>query len=67
VRDWGTGIPDHEIHRATLERGYSTAGSFGHGFWVMLQTTHRVHLHTGPHGTVLVLEHDQAPLSGLPV
>jgi CheY-like chemotaxis protein len=59
IRDAGGGIAEDRLHRATLERGYTTAGTLGHGFWIMLRTADRVYLLTGNDGTVLVLE--QAP------
>lgn len=61
VRDHGPGIPIERLHRATLERGYTTAGTMGHGFWLMLKTCDRVYLLTGPTGTTVVLEQDRLP------
>ncbi|MEO7716219.1 MAG: ATP-binding protein, partial [Capsulimonas sp.] len=63
IEDTGKGIDMDNLPRATLERGWTTAGSLGHGFWLMLQTVDRVYLLTGPMGTTLVLEQDTvAPL-----
>ncbi|BDI33885.1 hypothetical protein CCAX7_59360 [Capsulimonas corticalis] len=63
ITDTGKGIAVDNLPRATLERGWTTAGSLGHGFWLMLQTIDRVYLLTGPSGTTLVLEQDSvAPL-----
>jgi CHASE3 domain sensor protein/anti-sigma regulatory factor (Ser/Thr protein kinase) len=59
VTDRGHGISDGALHRATMERGYSSAGTLGHGFWLMLSTTDRVWLLTGPRGTTVVLEQDR--------
>lgn len=56
VTDAGTGIPLERLHRAVLERGFSTADSLGHGFWLMLRTADRVYLLTGPAGTTVVVE-----------
>jgi anti-sigma regulatory factor (Ser/Thr protein kinase) len=56
IEDGGTGIATHNLHRATLERGYTTTDTLGHGFWIMLKTCDRVYLSTGPEGTTLVLE-----------
>lgn len=56
VEDDGGGISLADLPRATLERGYTTAGSMGCGFWMMLQTVDRVWLLTGPQGTTVVLE-----------
>jgi PAS domain S-box-containing protein len=56
IEDRGKGIAEETLHRATLERGYTTAGTLGHGFWMMLQTCDRIWLLTGPTGTTVVLE-----------
>jgi anti-sigma regulatory factor (Ser/Thr protein kinase) len=56
VRDQGPGIAEEALHRATLEQGYTTAGTLGHGFWMMLRTADRIFLLTGPGGTTVVLE-----------
>lgn len=58
IEDGGTGIDVKTLPRATLERGFSSVGTLGHGFWLMLQTCDRLWLLTGPHGTTLVLEQD---------
>ena len=58
VTDRGRGIDMEHLPRATLERGYTTAGSLGHGFWLMLNTVDRVWLLTGSSGTTVVLEQD---------
>jgi PAS domain S-box-containing protein len=56
VQDSGTGIPEDSLHRATLERGYSSMGTLGHGFYLILQTCDRAYLLTGKNGTTLVVE-----------
>ena len=56
IRDMGEGISLECLPRATLERGYSTAATLGHGFWLMLNTTDRVYLMTGREGTTVVLQ-----------
>ena len=58
VTDQGRGIAMEHLPRATLERGYTTAGTLGHGFWLMLNTVDRVWLLTGSSGTTVVLEQD---------
>ena len=64
VQDTGTGIDVAHLPRATLEKGYTTAGSLGHGMKMMLQTTDRVFLLTGVTGTTVVLEQDRvAPVT----
>lgn len=61
VRDQGHGIAEESLHRATLERGFTTAGSLGHGFWMVLKTVDRIYLLTGEGGTTVVLEQDREP------
>ena len=61
VRDRGTGITMEHLPRATLERGYTTAGTLGHGFWLMLNMVDRLWLLTGPDGTTVVLEQRKTP------
>lgn len=61
IRDRGTGIDDRHLHRATLEKGFSTAGTLGCGFWMMLGTADRVYLMTSRTGTTVVLEQEKAP------
>jgi CHASE3 domain sensor protein/anti-sigma regulatory factor (Ser/Thr protein kinase) len=56
ITDQGKGISMTSLPQATLERGYSSGGSLGHGFWLMLKLTDRLFLLTGPQGTTLVLE-----------
>ena len=59
VRDHGTGIDVAHLPRATLEKGYSSAGTLGHGMKMMLQTVDRIFLLTGLTGTTVVLEQDR--------
>jgi len=61
VRDTGKGIDLEDLPRATLEKGYTTTGTMGHGMKMMLQTADRVWLLTGPRGTTLVIEQDRLP------
>lgn len=61
VEDRGAGIALQRLPRATLERGFTTAGTLGHGFWFMLHTVDRVWLLTGETGTTIVLEQDRIP------
>lgn len=61
IRDTGAGIDMHRLPRATLERGFTTAGSLGHGFFLMLHSADRVWLMTGPDGTCVILEQDAVP------
>jgi hypothetical protein len=50
-----------QLHRATLERGFTTTGTLGHGFWMMLKAVDRIWLLTGASGTTVVLEQDRDP------
>ena len=59
VDDNGNGIAENLLHRATLEQGFTTAGSLGQGFPLMLRTADRVFLLTGNTGTTVVLEMDR--------
>ena len=61
VSDWGSGIAAECLAQAALWRGHSTARSFGHGSWLMLNTLDRVRLLTGPTGTTLMLEQGRIP------
>lgn len=61
VHDTGGGIAVDQLPRATLQRGFTTAGTFGHGFKMLLQTADRLWLLTGPTGTTVVLEIDRIP------
>lgn len=56
IEDQGQGIDIKELPRATLERGYTTGSSFGHGFYMMLSLVDRIYLLTGAGGTCIVLE-----------
>ncbi len=60
VQDTGTGISEEALPRA-LEKGASTAGTLGHGFWMILHTCDRVWLLTGTSGTTIVMEQDRTP------
>ena len=60
VEDEGQGIAVADLPNATLRRGFSTAGTMGHGFKMILKTVDRVHLLTGARGTTVVIEQDQA-------
>jgi PAS domain S-box-containing protein len=59
IEDAGAGIDLQELPRATLERGYSSGGSLGFGFGMMLRTCDRIWLLTGPAGTTIVLEQEK--------
>jgi PAS domain S-box-containing protein len=59
VEDTGHGISIEQLPRATLELGFTTAGTMGHGFKIMLQTADRAWLLTNPSGTTVVMEQDK--------
>jgi PAS domain S-box-containing protein len=61
LEDHGHGITMEDLPRATLERGYSTANTLGHGFLLMLESVDHVWLMTNPSGTTVILRQDQAP------
>lgn len=61
VEDAGTGIALSELPKATLLKGHSGAGSFGHGFYLMLHLVDKIYLLTGPQGTTVVLEQHRIP------
>jgi hypothetical protein len=61
IEDRGNGIRERDLHRATLERGWSGAESFGHGFTLRLKAVDRVYLLSDPTGTTLVLEQEVLP------
>ncbi len=59
IEDTGEGIAVDRLHRATLERGFTTAGSMGHGWPMVLKTGDRVYLLTGSSGTTVVIEQEE--------
>ena len=59
VEDKGKGIAVADLPNATLRRGYSTSGTMGHGFKMILSAVDRVHLLTGGAGTTVVIEQDR--------
>jgi anti-sigma regulatory factor (Ser/Thr protein kinase) len=59
IEDNGCGIDLGLLPGATLKMGFSTAGTLGHGFFLMLRCIDRIYLLTGPTGTTVVLEKDK--------
>ena len=59
IRDNGSGIDEHLIHRA-IERGWTTGG-FGQGMFMMHRSVDRMYLLTSTEGTTVVLEQDRTP------
>jgi CheY-like chemotaxis protein/anti-sigma regulatory factor (Ser/Thr protein kinase) len=64
VQDSGPGITMDNIPQATLRRGYTTAGTLGHGVKMMLSMIDKVYLMTGPTGTTVVLEQNKQKQAG---
>ncbi|BDI33523.1 hypothetical protein CCAX7_55740 [Capsulimonas corticalis] len=56
IIDEGPGISFENLPRAALEKGFTTAGTLGHGMKMMLRSTDRIFLRTTPTGAVVVLE-----------
>lgn len=67
VRDHGHGIDVTSLPKATLMKGYSGGGGFGHGFFMTLQFVDVVYLLTGPEGTTVVIEQASKPIDPLDV
>ncbi len=61
ISDSGKGISLENLPSATLKKGFTTAGSMGHGMKIMLQTADRVYLLTGAGGTTIVVEQAKEP------
>ena len=61
VVDHGTGITLENLPKATLKKGFTTAGTMGQGMKMMLQTVDRIYLMTGAAGTTVVLEQGREP------
>ena len=57
----GDGIALHRLPRATLQKGYTTGGTLGHGFKIVLAVADRLHLLTGPQGTTVVIDMGREP------
>jgi PAS domain S-box-containing protein len=53
VADRGPGIPALALPELALRRGYSTAGTLGMGYKIMIQLTDRVYLSTDENGTMV--------------
>lgn len=56
VTDHGPGIDFENLPKATLVAGFSTVGTLGHGFDIMLKRCDRVLLSTQPGETTVILE-----------
>ena len=58
IEDQGEGISVENLPHATLQRGYSTKATLGHGMKIILRTASCLWLLTGPTGTTVVIEQD---------
>jgi PAS domain-containing protein/anti-sigma regulatory factor (Ser/Thr protein kinase) len=58
ITDRGRGIAEEDLPHM-IRKGVSSAGTLGHGFWLMLGTCDRVSLLSSPNGTTIVLEQDR--------
>ena len=56
IEDNGSGIPLDKLPIATLKQGYSTMGTAGQGWFLVLSFADAVYLSTGASGTTVVLE-----------
>ncbi|MBC7809197.1 MAG: ATP-binding protein [Akkermansiaceae bacterium] len=56
IVDAGQGIPLDKLPIATLKQGYSTAGTAGQGWFLMLSSVDAAYLCTGLTGTTIVLQ-----------
>lgn len=60
IEDAGPGIHLDRLPLATLKQGYSTAGTAGQGWYLILHCVDRAYLFTEPGETVVVLEMDKS-------
>lgn len=58
VADSGSGIDFSMLPRPVLMLGFSTKGTLGFGFNIMLEFTDHLYLTTGPSGTTIILEYN---------
>jgi len=61
VRVEDRGIAVEDLPRTALARGFTTAGSLGHGLKMMLETADHLYLLTGPEGPTAVIEQEREP------
>jgi signal transduction histidine kinase len=62
ICDRGAGIAMEHLPRATLERGFTTAGTLGHGIKMVLSCADRMWLQTGQLGTTVLIEQHSTEL-----
>jgi anti-sigma regulatory factor (Ser/Thr protein kinase)/DNA-binding response OmpR family regulator len=56
VEDTGSGIQTMSIPDVALTRGYSTTGTLGMGYKIMISLADRIYLETGPEGVTVAIE-----------
>lgn len=56
IEDKGPGIHALSIPDVALTRGYSTAGTLGMGYKIMISLADKVYLETGPEGVTVAIE-----------
>lgn len=66
VSDDGPGIGVLNLPEVALAQGYSTAGTLGMGYKVMISFADRIYLHTGSDGTLVGLEMEIVPADDRP-
>ncbi len=59
IEDRGNGIDFERLPLATMEPGFSTKGTLGYGFKMLLAVVDRTWLLTGTGGTTVVIEQDR--------
>lgn len=60
IADRGKGIAAEYLPRALLQQGFTTAGTMGQGFKMILQMVDRAWLFTDDEGTIVVLEKERS-------
>lgn len=68
IQDEGHGISLDKLPISTLKQGYSTMGTAGQGWYLVLSSVDSAHLFTGKSGTTIVLQmHRTAPEPMIPL
>ncbi|MCL6471439.1 MAG: PAS domain S-box protein [Firmicutes bacterium] len=62
IADSGPGIDFSVLPRSVLLLGFSTKGTLGFGFNIMLEFADHLYLATGPAGTIIILEYNLRPV-----
>jgi len=67
IVDAGSGIPLDRLPISTLKQGFSTAGTAGQGWFLVLTLADAAYLYTGPDGTTVVLEMHSKEHTPIPI